>query len=444
MYNKEIEKLLSLAKEKVDDVEIYLQHGKSFSVRIRQQKVDSFNYADSKGIGIRIMKDGKVGYSYTEEFSDDAFNTVLQEAVDGSIHVENTDPVIMDNYPDIDEKPVIYSPELNKVTVDQKIELAKELEQKAYDKDKRVFNVPYASYSDGSRYIRIINSKGLDKEYKTNYCMAPVMVLAAEGEQKKSGMGYYAGRCFNDISTDEVATKAVHKAINLLNSVSPKSGEYPVILSNEMVTALMQTFSGIFSAKNVQEGKSLLKSKIGQQIANQCVTIYDDALRSDGLSSSPFDDEGYPTQKTVLIENGVLRSFLHNTVTAAKDKVESTGNAGRSIKSSLTVSKSNMIIDAQDNDQEKMKKYGDKVIEIISLQGLHSGANPISGDFSLSAEGFIYENGVRTSSLSDFTLSGNFVEMLQNVAMIGNDFLMSHTSCGAPSLLIDKLIISSK
>lgn len=444
MYNKEIEKLLLLAKDKVDDIEIYLQQGKSFSVRVRQQKVDSFSYADSKGIGIRIIKDGKVGYSYTEEFSDDAFKTILKEAVDGSIHVENRDPVIMSNYPDTDAKPEIYSPDLDNVTVDEKIELAKELEQIAYEKDKRIFNVPYASYSDGSRYIRIVNSKGLDKEYKANYCMAPVMVLAAEGEQKKSGMSYYAGRCFKDISTDKIASEAVDKAVNLLNSISPQSGEYPVILSNEMVTSLMQTFSGIFSAKNVQEGKSLLKGKLGSQIADKCVTIYDDALRSDGLSSKPFDDEGYPTQKTVLIENGVLKSFLHNTVTAAKEKVESTGNAGRSIKTSLNVSKSNMIIDAQDNEPEKMKKYSDKVIEIVSLQGLHSGANPISGDFSLSGEGFLYEDGVRTSSLSNFTLSGNFVQMLQNVAAIGNDFLMSHTSCGAPSLLIDKLIISSK
>lgn len=444
MYDKEIDKLFRLAKGKVDDIEIYLNLNKSFSVRIHKQNVESFNYADSKGIGIRVLKDGKVGYSYTEEFSDKAFETIIEEAIDGSIYVENINPVVFDNYPDISETVKIYSPELDNIPVEKKIEVAKKLEQTALTKDNRVFNVPSASYSDGTAYVRIANSKGLDKEYKKNYCMAMVMVLAAEGNEKKSGYWYYAGRSFNEIDTDFIAGKAVTRAIDLLNSSSPPSGKYRVVFTPEMVSSLLSTFSGIFSAKNVQEGKSLLKGKEGTKIANASITLYDDGLHPQGFNTAPFDEEGHPTGKTVLIEEGVLKSFLHNSVTALKGKCKSTGNAGRDLRSPLTVAKSNFVIEPKSQTVQEMYNSSDRVIEIVGLQGLHAGANPISADFSLSAEGFLYEKGQRIKSLSNFTVSGNFVGMLQDVIMVGNDFSMFHNSCGAPSLLVDKLIISSK
>ncbi len=444
MYNKEFELLFKLAKDRVEDIEIFLNIGKSFSVRIHRQNVDSFNYADNKGIGIRLIKDGKVGYSYTEEFSENAFSNIIDEAIAGSIYVENTDPVIIAKHPDIDTKLDLYSPGLNNINVDEKIQVAKDLERLALEKDSRVFNVPAASYSDGYKYVRVANSQGLDKEYEANHCVAMVMVLANEGQEKKSGHWYYFGRDFEEIDVAKIADKAVSKAIELLNSSSPTSGEYPVVLSNEMVTSLLATFSGIFSAKNVQEGKSMFRGKIGSQLADSCITLYDDGLFPNGLATSPFDNEGYPSQKTVLIDKGILKNLLHNTVTAGKDNTKSTGNGSRSIKGSLNVSNSNMIIEPGNHSPQDLYKSAGKVIKIVSLQGLHSGANPISGDFSLSAEGLLYENGKRTKSLSNFTLSGNFYQLLMNTKLVGNDFLMSYTACGAPSLLIDKLVISSK
>jgi PmbA protein len=158
MYDKEFKQIFDLAKGLVDDIEILLSSGKSFSVKIHKQEVESFNYADSKGIGIRIIKDGRVGYSYTEEFSEEAFKVIIQEAVDNSKYVENIEPVTLANYPDIDQKLDIYSDELDKVKVEDKIALAKRLEELAYAQDERVKNVPHVSYSDGYSYSRIANS----------------------------------------------------------------------------------------------------------------------------------------------------------------------------------------------------------------------------------------------------------------------------------------------
>ena len=444
MYEREFNKIFELAQDRVDDIEIILSSGKSFSVGINNQNVESFSYADSNGIGIRIIKDGRVGYSYTEEFSDDAFEMIIKEAIEISESVESREPVIFKNYPAIKEDLKIYSEELDRVKVEDKIELAKRLESLAQAADNRVFNVPYAAYSDGYSYSKIANSKGLKKEMKSNYCMAFVMVLAQEGEDKKSGSDFIITRDFAKINPEKIANKAVKQATDLLNAAPPDSGQYPVVINNDMMASLLSTFSGIFSAKNVQEGKSLLRGRLGQEIASPVVTILDDGLHPDGMSTSPFDSEGYPSQRTPLVAKGVLTTFLHNTVTAAKDQAESTGNGSRSYKGSLTVSPTNLVLEAGENSVEDLFKSYDTVIEVVSLQGLHSGANPISGDFSLAAEGFLYKNGVKEKPLANFTVSGNFFDILKDIEKVGDNAEFNMQSCMAPAVLVKKIAVSSK
>lgn len=444
MYEKEFNKIFELAKDKVDDIEIILSSGKSFSVRINNQSVESFSYADSNGIGIRIIKDGRVGYSYTEEFSDEAFEMIIKEAIVSSESVENKEPVELGFYPAIKEELPIYSEALDEVKVEDKIELAKKLESLALAADKRIFNVPFAAFSDGSSYTKIANSKGLKKESKSNHAVAFLMVLAQEGEDKKSGSEYFITRDYNKIDPEKIVGKAVQQATDLLNATPPDSGQYPVVIDNETMASLLSTFSLIFSAKNVQEGKSLLKGRIGDEIASPVVTIMDDGLHPEGMSTAPFDSEGYPSQRTPLVDKGVLTSFLHNTVTAAKDKAESTGNGSRSYKGSLTVSPTNFVLEPGQSSSEELCKSYETVIEIISLQGLHSGANPISGDFSLAAEGFLYKNGVREKPIANFTISGNFFQILQDIEKVGNNPKFNMQSCSSPSVLVKKIAVSSK
>ena len=444
MYEKEFNTIFEKAKNRVDDIEILLSSGKSFSVRINNQNVESFNYADNLGLGIRVIRDGKVGYSYTEEFSDEAFEMIINEAIANSECVESKEPVFFKKFADINEKLNIYSEELDNVKVEDKINLAKKLESLALAADKRIFNVPYCAYNDGFNYTKIANSKGLNKEAKANYCVAFVMVLAQEGDDKKSGSDFIVTRDFSKIDPDRLVKKAVKQAIDLLNAPAPESGTYPVVINNETMGSLLATFSGIFSAKNIQEGKSLLKGKLGEKIASPIVTIIDDGLHPDGMSTSPFDSEGYPAQTTPLVENGILKSFLHNTITATIDKAQSTGNASRGYKSSLTVAPTNLVLQDGENSAEDLLKSYKKVMEVVSLQGLHSGANAISGDFSLAAEGFLYENGIKQTGLSNFTISGNFFRIMQDIEKVGNDGLFNTQSCYSPSVLIKNLAVSSK
>ncbi len=442
MYNKEFEKIFKLAENKVDEIEIYLSKNNSFSVAIDKQEIEEFKYADSIGLGIRILKDGKIGYAYTEDLSDEAFEMIINEAIEGCKILEDISTLELNNYPSIQTKLDIYNPELNDIDVNDKIAKAKKLEKLAVEADSRVVNVPRTLFGDGKNYVKIANSKGLNKESISNIAYAYVSVLVGNESEKRSGFEFSLNRNFDEIIPEKIAEIAVNKGLELLDAKNVVPGVYPIIFNNEMMAAMLSTFATIFSSKSVQEGRSLLKGKIGDSIGGENINIYDDALHKDGNATRPFDSEGYPSQKTVLVEKGILKNFLYNTETAAKDNVKSTGNGSRSYKGNLSVNPSNLYIDQGKFSKKELYQKFPKVIEIVSLQGLHSGANTISGDFSLSGEGFLYENGIRQHSLKDFTVSGNFVEMLKDVIMIADDFKFNLSSVGSASTLVKELSIS--
>lgn len=442
MYEKEFKQIFDYARDKVDDIEIVLSAVNSFSTRIHEQQIEAFNYSDAKGLGVRVIVNGKLGYSYTEKFDEASFELIVDEAVENARFNEDSDPAIMDNYPDVDTKLDLYEKKLDEVKVEDKIALAKDLEKYAKAADDRVFNVPYAMYGDSKAYSKIANSKGLDKEEKQNSAYCFVGALSKQDDDKRIGIEFFIGRDFSKIDARKMAEKSVQKSTDLLGGEAISSGVYPVVFNNDMMATMLGTFASVFFANSVQQGKSLLVGKMTKKIADEKVTIVDDSLHPEGASSRHFDSEGYPSQKTILIDDGVLKSYLHNTKTALKDSVKSTGNGSRSYKGSLEISTSNLILEADEHKEEELFATHDKVIEIVALQGMHSGANTISGDFSLSAEGFLYENGKRKHSLKQFTVSGNFLKMLENVEMIADNFSFNSSSIGTPSVLIKELSIS--
>ncbi len=444
MYDKEFEKIFEIVKNKADDIEILMSENKSFSVKIEKQAVDSFNYANSKGIGVRVIKDNKTGYAYTEKFDDESFEKMVNNAVENSKIIEDENDAEMHNYPNKNTDLVCFNKDLQKIDIEKKIQLAKELEKKTFDLDKRVFNVPYSGYSDGESFFKIANSKGLNKEFKQNYIVAYVSALVQEKEEKRMGMEFVITRDIEEVDTDFLSKSSVKKATDLLDGKQINSGEYPVVFNNETMATILSVFWPMFSGKSVVEGKSLLKNKIGEKIANDTVTIIDDPLMLYQFGSRPFDSEGYPSQTNIVVEEGVLKTFLHNTETAKKLNMQTTGNASRGYKSTLSVATSNFYLKPGTVSRERLFKNMPKIIEIVSLQGMHSGANVISGEFSLSAEGFLYENGERAFSLTPFTISGNIYELLQRVVLIANDFRFDTSSFGAASTLIEKLNITSK
>jgi len=443
MFEKEFESIHNLAKKNdIELYDIYLSRMNAFSVKAFRQDIDAFNYSDSIGLGIRVIIGDFAGYSYTEKLDQDSLNAALAQAKTNAENVDKKEKIILKNYSSIEADLEIFNPELSLVHFSDKIKKAKLLEKGALDRDPRIVNVPYALIGDNESFIKIANSQGLLKEFKSNICYAYTSCLAKEDDQMKSASYEKMTRDFAMINPANISAHAADRALALIGAREISSGEYPVIFDNHMAATLLETFSSIFSAKTVQEGQSLLRGKIGEQIASSKVNIIDDALFPEGFNTQPFDGEGYPSERTELITNGILNSFLHNTITAQKDSTRSTGNASRSYKSTIDVSPTNMYFEPGTTSKKDLYSVFPKAIEIVQLSGMHSGCNTISGDFSMGAQGFFYENGEIKYPIHNFTVSGNFFQLLTHILELAHDIKFNFSSFGAPAILVEKLSIS--
>ena len=250
------------------------------------------------------------------------------------------------------------------------------------------------------------------------------------------------------INYKEIAKDAVNKAILMIGASSIKSGSYTTVLKNTVFANLLEAFVSIFSADQAQKGLSLLNNKVGENIASSILTLVDDPFYKEGFSSIAFDDEGTSTKYKRVIDKGVLKTLLHSWKTAKMEEIESTGNASRSsYKSSLTISPSNFYIKNGNISFDNMIKRIEHGIYITNLAGLHSGLNTVSGDFSLSADGYEIVSGNISRPINQITIAGNFFELLKNIEDIGDDlkFVLPGTGYfGSPSITVKSLSIAGE
>ena len=237
----------------------------------------------------------------------------------------------------------------------------------------------------------------------------------------------------------------VNEALSKIGAKSVPSGDYKVIINNDAMVSLLSTFAGVFSADAVQKGLSLLKDKEGEDIASSIVNLVDDPHLKNGLASVGFDDEGVATRKTYLIKDGKLDSFLHNLKTANKAGVKSTGNGFKnSYASPISVSPTNFYFEPGNKEFDELVSTIDEGIIINDLAGLHSGANAITGDFSLAAKGFFINNGKKDFPIEQITVSGNFFKLLNDIEEIGSDLKFPMSSVGSPSIKIKSLAVAGE
>lgn len=259
------------------------------------------------------------------------------------------------------------------------------------------------------------------------------------------GFGYVVAKSLDEVDAKKIAKMGVDEALSKIGATSVKSGNYKVIINNEAMVSLLSTFAGIFSADAVQKGLSLLKGKEGEVIAANNVNLVDDPHLVDGLASVAFDDEGVATNKTYLIKEGTLESLLHNLKTANKAGVKSTGNGFKnSYASPISVSPTNFYIEPGSKNIEELINLVGNGLMITDFAGLHSGANSITGDFSLAAKGFYIENGIKVHPVEQITVAGNFFNLLKDIEEIGSDLKFPMSSVGSPSIVIRELSVAGE
>ena len=428
--------------------EVCWENGSSFEAEVKDGELLQYNVSDGAGLGFRVLKDGRTGTASTQILDDDALDQLVEGAIENAGLVESKDEQFMfpgsDSYPELD----LYNPAVDEIPVSEKIDMALRLEKLALSMDPRVTRTEGCAVFSSNEERLMTNTLGLNVSSKAALLGGYVSVVAKDGDKVNTGSKAFFTVDPETIDLEAVAREAVREAVDGLDGAPVDSGSYRVVLRRDVAGVLLKTFSGIFSADNAQRGLSRLKGREGEAIASPCVTIMDEPHRAGSASSTPFDGEGVATYSKPVVESGKLNTLLHNLKTAKKQGVQTTANASRgSYASPVGIAPTNFYFVPSETDFDGMlEQLGDGLL-ITDLQGMHAGANAVTGDFSLAAKGFAVEGGRIGRAVSQITVAGNFYQLLQDIEAVGADleFRIPGVSCfGSPSLLVKSLSVAGK
>lgn len=438
-----IVKLMDAAKAAgIEAAEMYIVEKESFSAIQNAGEIVDYKSNATGGLGFRGLVGGRMGYASTEAFDDDAVAQLVKGVKDSAELCEDTDEESL--YAGGDEVPQIklYDPALDAVTADEKLRLIDTLERRVKASDPRIEN-GYNGVVTGKQTVRIINSLGLDRSFTENMCGLFAEPNAKEKDFVSSGSYQQMARHFDALDASAVAAESAARAVNGLHATSIPSGKYRVVFHNEVMTSLLDVFATVFSAETAQKGLSLLTGKLNEGVAAPCVTLIDDPLLENAMNSRPFDAEGVASGRHTLVESGVFKTFLHDIKTARKDGVKTTANAGKGgYASSIHVMPSNLFFEKGNKPFDQLlTDMGDGLV-ITEVSGLHAGANPVSGDFSLLSKGYTVKQGMRDRPVEQITIAGNYYELLKSIRAFASDLCFPDGSVGSASADVGELSVS--
>lgn len=430
------------------EAEVFVQETRGTTVKVFGGEVEDLRYSHQAGVGIRVIVEGKLGYAYSTGLEAEKAERAVEEAIRNA-GFSSPDPhnLLPDRGAAAAEDLEIYSPEAEELAPGEKVKKALELERLTLEQDKRISKVETAAYTDAVTDVAVANSKGLRGYYRSSDCFCYAYPIAEESGEAQTGFSFDVGIRPSDLDLEKVAKEASWRATVLLGSRSMPSRRTTVILDNIVAAEFMGLLSSALSAEAVLKGRSFLAGREGERIASADVEVVDDGLLPGGPATAPFDDEGVPMGRKVLVEKGVLKGYLHNTYTASRAGVKSTGNARRgSFRERPRVGASNLfLVPGKGGRDDVVREVGEGVY-VMQVVGIHAGANPVSGEISLGALGLRVKGGELAGPLREITLAGKAVEFLQGVVVVGGDlrFLPFEGGLGAPTVAVEGVMVSGR
>lgn len=428
------------------EYELYYQTAQSTSVGAFKQELNQFTDSMEGGVCFRCVVGGKMGYASTEELSEAQAVAVVEKAADNAAALETEDAVFLG------EGGQAYEPMERALyelpSTEALIEAVLDTQAKLYGADSAVIDGTTTQGIAERNQIAIYNSKGLDLSYVNQVAGLVVAAVVKDGEEMANDLHFKLAK-LDTIDRAALAEKVTKGARAKLGGEVAPTGVYDVVFSPKAMSDLLQTFSGIFSAENAQKGLSQLADAEGQRIANEVLTIVDDPFHADNPMPIHFDAEGSPTYSKKVVENGVLNTLLYNLKTAHVAGKKTTGNASKSgYNAPVTVRPFTMYVAPGSLSEAALLERAGTGVYIDTLEGLHAGANAVSGDFSLQSAGYLIENGQKTTHVKAFTVAGNFYDLLKNIAAVADNvklpMAMGMTAFGSPSVLAQGLSIAGK
>ena len=430
----------------ITEYELYYEYSEGTTVEIFQQEIGEFSSHTEGGVCFRALVEGKMGYASTEDLSEASAAALVSRAVDNASVLETEEQEFLGEggqvYQTVERE--TYALPSTETIISKAMELQKAL----YAADPAVIDGTSSEAIATKGEIAIFNSKGLDLHYENTAFITVAVAVVSDGTEMDNDYEVKVGDP-DKLELQKIAADAAASAKAKLGSDVAPTGAYPVVFAPSAVASLLGTFSSVFSAENAQKGLSKLKGKEGEQIASPGVTLVDDPFYQDSPMPMPFDAEGTPTYRKNVIEDGKFCTLLYNLKTAAVDGKKSTGNGSKgSYASSVGTSPFTMYLAPGTLTEEELLAKAGNGVYINSLGGLHAGANPISGDFSLQSAGFLIENGKKTTPVKSFTVAGNFYDLLKGITCVSDTVELpmatSQTAFGSPAILVEGLSVAGK
>jgi PmbA protein len=431
-----------LSRAKDIEFEIFLSRKKVLSIGIKDGTVDHFRSSREIGLALRVLKRGRVGFAYLfgptpeglDQLADRAIELAGQSDVDPNYSFRAEARLEM---PDLE----LFDASLTTIPNKDKIAHVMEMEHSSLSSDPRIKKARRAEYEEATNRVSLTNSRGLDLEREETRCTMSIMVLAEENGSSEMGWELGNARFYTDLDPKSIGLSAAKRALQMLGSRQISTRRCPAILEDTVVIDMLGAWASSFFGENVYKGKSFLKDKLNEIVASPSIRLIDDGLYPRGMGSAPFDDEGTPQGKTILVEEGKLVSYLFDGYWSKKMGAEPTGNSFRAqIASPPTTSVSNFFLDPGTSSPEQLMSKMDSGLFITELMGAHT-MDPVSGEFSLGASGMWIDGGRPVFPVKGVTISGTIYDLFSAVEELGDD-LRFLGRIGAPSLLVTEIIIS--
>jgi len=424
-----------------DEAEVFAVNSKNMIVEVKKGKLDFRQRSFDSGYAVRILRESRQGLSYSTD--PEAWNSCVEIAIESARWSEQ-DPFFglpeKNSWPEVS----VYDPEIENLSEEDLEEMALLIEKTAFSVDSRITKTRKTSVSISTGESIIVNSHGIVGSIHSTSIGSSITLVAEEHGEAQTGWDFRGSRFLKDIDFAEIGRTASGRALRLLGARKILPMKTPVVLENHISADFLGILASVFSAENIQKGKSLLKGKVDFAVASELIDLIDDPLTAGLVGSRPFDAEGVASQKKLLVKKGLMQGVIHNTYTARKENITSTGNAVRGLGSIPSVGITNFsLLPSEGTDTvspEALVSRVERGVLVTDAMGIHT-ANPISGDFSVGISGMLIKEGSVLHPFREAVLSGNVIDLFRNITALGTDFRF-YGKIGTPSLLIQDQDIS--
>ncbi|MFZ1062044.1 MAG: TldD/PmbA family protein [Acidimicrobiales bacterium] len=431
-----------------EEIEVYISSGVETEIQAYEGAIESLTTARSSGVGIRVLREGpagaQVGTAWAGSLDAEAIHDALREARDNA-RFATEDEYLAFARPDgvAPASLNLVDPSVLSTPLDEKIAMAIELERMVRAGDERIRQVDSANYSDYVAEAVIVSTTGINAAFERSGAYVSVEAIATDGKSDQTGWGLSAGRSPVELDVALAASDAVSRATRMLGAIKPASTRCTAVFDPRSTATLLAIIGGALSGEAVNYGRSFFANRLGEDVASPLLTLLDDPTDERHFSASVFDGEGLSCRRNVLIEQGQLKAFVYDTVSARRAGTTSTGSAVRGgIAGSPSAGCRALQLAPGSDDQAEIFRHVGEGIFVESLTGVHSGVNPISGDFSVGVTGLMIRGGQLAEPVREITVASTLQRMLLDVVLVGNDVEWLPSSAAGQSLAIEGIAVS--